>query len=188
MSSRDVSERPKPWFRILQEHSLAVLGSARAIRVRIFSSFIFGLVAWAARNGFATQSSSSAGNIQETKRLTGVRGETFAYWYLRRHGYIMIGRNFRAPGIKGEIDLIGFDGPTLAFIEVKTRTTKPAAGSLPEDAITADKRRFLTRMARQFLADRRLSDVDWRFDVLAIESRAGTRPFVRLHKGAFADR
>jgi Holliday junction resolvase-like predicted endonuclease len=59
---------------------------------------------------------------------------------------------------------------------------------LPEDAVTTDKRRFLARMARQFLMDRRLDGVNWRYDVLAIESRAGNRPVVRLHKGAFADR
>ncbi len=118
----------------------------------------------------------------------GVRGETFAYWYLRRHGYVMVCRNFRSAGLKGEIDLVGFDGTTLAFIEVKTRTSKLGSSSLPEDAITADKRRFLARMARRFLAERGLTGINWRFDVLAIESLAGKRPLIRLHKGAFTDR
>jgi putative endonuclease len=157
--------------------------------VRIFSSLIFGMVNWAARNGFATQSApSDEDHRQTTRHLTGVRGETFAYWYLRRHGYVMVCKNFRVPGVKGEIDLIGFDGPTLAFVEVKTRTSRSEYSSLPEDAVTADKRRFLARMARQFLSDRRLSGVNWRYDVLAIESRSGNRPIVRLHKGAFTDR
>jgi putative endonuclease len=156
--------------------------------VRIFSTFIFGLVDWAARNGFATQSPSPDGDHRSQPRyLTGVRGETFAYWYLRRHGYVIICRNFRVPGVKGEIDLVGFDGQVLAFIEVKTRTSKSVPAALPEDAVTSDKRRFLARMARQFLTERRLSDVNWRYDVLAIESRAGHRPTVRLHKAAFAD-
>jgi len=157
--------------------------------VRIFSSLIFGLVDWAATKGLATQPLPSDANPRsEPRHLMGVRGETFAYWYLRRYGYVMVCRNFRVPGVKGEIDLVGFDGPVLAFVEVKTRTSKPASVSLPEDAITADKRRFLGRMARQFLSDRRLDGVNWRYDVLAIESRAGYRPVVRLHKGAFADR
>jgi hypothetical protein len=51
-----------------------------------------------------------------------------------------------------------------------------------------DKRRFLGRMARQFLVERRLNGVNWRYDVLAIESPSGIRPIVRLHKGAFTDR
>ena len=156
--------------------------------MRLFSSVIFGLVDWAARNGLAAQSTASQGDQhRQSRRVMGVRGETFAYWYLRRNGYVIVCRNFRAPGVKGEIDLVGFDGPVLAFVEVKTRTSRPEPGSLPEDAITPDKRRFLARMARQFLMERRLSGVNWRYDVLAIESRQGHRPVVRLHKGAFAD-
>jgi putative endonuclease len=154
--------------------------------LRIVSSLVFGLVEWAARNGLSAESTSSDRH-QESRHLTGVRGETFAYWYLRRHGYVMVCRNFRVPGLKGEIDLVGFDGPVLAFVEVKTRTSKPGLSGLPEDAVTADKRRFLARMARQFLAERKLNTARWRFDVLAIESRAGSRPVVRLHKGAFTD-
>jgi Holliday junction resolvase-like predicted endonuclease len=69
---------------------------------------------------------------------------------------------------------------------VKTRTGTPGEFGLPEDAVTPDKRRILTRMARQFLAQRRLREAPWRFDVLAIESQPGRRPVVRLHKGAFA--
>lgn len=156
--------------------------------MRVFSTLIFGLVQWAARNGFASESAPvDAERRQQLRRRMGVRGETFAYWYLRRHGYVIIARNFRAPGLKGEIDLVGFDGPVLSFIEVKTRTAKLGALALPEDAVTTDKRRFLGRMSRRFLAERKLNDVRWRFDVLAIESSAGKRPVVRLHKAAFAD-
>jgi putative endonuclease len=114
-----------------------------------------------------------------------VRGETFAYWYLRRHGYIMIGRNFTVRGMKGEIDLIGYDGPVLAFIEVKTRTGAGDAFGLPEDAVTAEKRRCLSRMARQFLAERHIKEAACRFDVIAIEAQPGRPPAIRLHKGAF---
>jgi putative endonuclease len=154
--------------------------------LRIVSSLVFGLVEWAARNGLSAESTPSD-RRQQSRHLTGIRGETFAYWYLRRHGYVMVCRNFRVPGLKGEIDLVGFDGPVLVFVEVKTRTSKPGLSGLPEDAVTADKRRFLARMARQFLTERKLTTAKWRFDVLAIESRSGSRPVVRLHKGAFTD-
>src|SRR4029077_15925678 len=170
--SRHASGRRNYWFKRRNRGNFWFADFARQERVRLFSSFIFGLVGWAARNGLATQSASSDGELRQSRRVMGVRGETFAYWYLRRHGYVIVCRNFRAPGVKGEIDLVGFDGPVLAFVEVKTRTSKPDAASLPEDAITVDKRRFLARTARQFLIDRRLDGVNWRFDVLAIESRA----------------
>ena len=158
----------------------------------LFARLMFGLVSFAARKGVSGEApeppsaqAPTANDVsaKEQARQTGIRGETYAYWYLRRHGYIMIARNFTVSGMKGEIDLIGYDGPILAFIEVKTRT-----GDLgkPEDAVTFEKRRNLSRMARQFLAERRIREAACRFDVLAIESQPGSRPVVRLHKDAFA--
>jgi len=155
--------------------------------MRLFSRVIFGFVDWAARNGFATDGpSGSSMKKRRAGRRTGVRGETYAYWYLRRHGYTIIARNFTVPGVHGEIDLIGYDGDVLAFVEVKTRHGEDGARGLPEDAVTGDKRRNLSRMARQFLAYRRIRQAPCRFDVVAIESRQGHRPVVRLHKAAFA--
>jgi putative endonuclease len=87
--------------------------------------------------------------------------------------------------MKGEIDIIGYDGPVLAFVEVKTRSASDLPGSTPEDAVDSDKRRNLARMARQFLGSRRIDSANCRFDVLAIETRTGKRPIVRLHKSAF---
>ncbi len=121
-----------------------------------------------------------------------MRGETYAYWYLRRHGYTLIARNFTTPGIKGEIDMVGYDGSVLAFVEVKTRTIPDAAATAspqtiqrtPEDAVNWEKRRNLSRMARQFLRARHIESADCRFDVLAIETRPGAKPLVRLHKAA----
>jgi Holliday junction resolvase-like predicted endonuclease len=57
---------------------------------------------------------------------------------------------------------------------------------LPEDAVTQDKRRALSRIARQFLTARRIPEAPCRFDVLAIEAPQGRPPVVRLHKSAFA--
>jgi putative endonuclease len=116
-----------------------------------------------------------------------VRGETYAYWYLRRQGYILVARNYTFPGFKGEIDMVGYDGSVLAFVEVKTRSVAQPGSvqPLPEDAVNWDKRRNLTRMAQQFLRMRRTDSASHRFDILAIEAREGTPPAVRLLKGAF---
>jgi len=148
----------------------------------IFSRLMFGLVDAAARKGLAGASGETR---RDKARATGIRGETYAYWYLRRHGYVFVARNYTAPGIKGEIDLVGYDGRVLAFVEVKTRSAADDSRAEAEEAVTADKRRILSRMARRFLAERRLAEADCRFDVLAIECRDGQRPEVRLHKGAF---
>jgi putative endonuclease len=157
--------------------------------MKLLSWSIYHLLELAAYRGLAPGAAAGpAPEPQAARRATGVRGETFAYWYLRRHGYTIIARNFKAPGIKGEVDLIGYDGGVLAFVEVKTRAGNRVVQAPPEDAVNADKRRYLSRMARQFLVERRISEARCRFDVVAIESRPGRRPDVRLHKGAFAYR
>jgi putative endonuclease len=155
--------------------------------VRILPRVMFGLVDWAARKGLTD---STAPPSQETSkqraRRTGVRGETYAYWYLRRQGYVMIARNFTFRGMKGEIDLVGYDGATVAFVEVKTRTATGGEFGTPEEAVNHEKQRHLSRIAQQFLREYRTGSAPFRFDVLAIEAPPGKHPVVRLHKGAFA--
>jgi putative endonuclease len=158
----------------------------------VFARLIFELVKFGARNGLAEPSvdefsAGSSASARKRARRTGVRGETYAYWYLRRHGYTLVARNYTFPGFKGEIDMVGYDGSVLAFVEVKTRS-RAQPGSLlplPEDAVNWEKRRNLTRMAQQFLQMRRINSASHRFDILAIEAHEGTQPEVRLLKDAF---
>jgi putative endonuclease len=156
----------------------------------MIARLMFAFVDFAARKGLA-EAAGAETTAKDRARRTGVRGETYAYWYLRRHGYVLLARNYRSPGIKGEIDMVGYDGEVLAFVEVKTRAAakegdSPKAQPRPEGAVNWEKRRNLTRMARQFLRAKRIESAACRFDVMAIENRAGSRPEVRLHKGAFA--
>jgi len=152
----------------------------------MLARLMFAIVDFTARNGLAeVGGEDSPKQARQRARRTGVRGETYAYWYLRRQGYVLVGQNYRAPGLKGEIDLIGYDGPILAFVEVKTRKAGEAQ-QRPEEAVNAEKRHHLVRMARQFAGSRRVDPAKCRFDVLAIETRPGMRPAVRLHKGAFS--
>jgi putative endonuclease len=166
----------------------------------MFARLIFSIVDFGARKGLSTPTAAGAPSdgalsAKLRARQTGVRGETYAYWYLRRHGYTLIARNFTTHGIKGEIDMVGYDGSVLAFVEVKTRTVPEAAPAnsrssqtlqrTPEDAVNWEKRRNLSRMARQFLRARQIESAECRFDVLAIETRPGAKPLVRLLKGAF---
>ena len=52
----------------------------------------------------------------------GRRGETIAAWFLRLHGWRIVGKRIKTP--RGEIDLIARRGKTVAFIEVKARTKR----------------------------------------------------------------
>jgi putative endonuclease len=98
----------------------------------------------------------------------------------------MIARNFTHRGMKGEIDLVRYDGTTVAFVEVKTRTAAAGEFGSPEEAVTHEKQRHLSRIARRFLREYRAGKAPFRFDVLAIEAPPGKHPVVRLHKDAFA--
>ncbi|HKF52297.1 MAG TPA: YraN family protein [Candidatus Acidoferrales bacterium] len=149
----------------------------------LVSRAIFGFFRLAARRGLTLAKGDETKKEQARRR--GVDGETYAYWYLRRHGYVFVARNYRVPGDKAEIDMVGYDGSVLAFVEVKTRSGTDEHPGRPEEAVTQEKRIHVERMAKRFLAERRTPGVSWRFDVVAIESRSGSPPSVRLYKNAF---
>jgi putative endonuclease len=152
----------------------------------IFSKLMFRAVHWAARRGLREEESFSSDARKLEARRTGVRGETYAYWYLRRQGYIFVARNYTPRGIKGEIDLVGYDGKTLAFVEVRTRTIREDLPALPELSVTREKQHLVVRTAQRFLAERHVGECPCRFDVMAIDNCPGQPPVVRLHKDAFS--
>lgn len=149
----------------------------------LFAWVIFGFVQFASRHDLTVAKADET--QKERARRHGINGETYAYWYLRRHGYVFVARNYRAPGDKAEIDLAGYDGAVLIFVEVKTRSGTDERPGRPEEAVTPDKRFYIERMAKRFLVERRTPGISWRFDVVAIESRSGLPPDVRLYKNAF---
>lgn len=122
-------------------------------------------------------------NGRPEHQRTGRRGEEEAYFRLRKLGYVMVARNYRSPRRRGEIDLIGWDGDVLCFIEVKTRTShdvKPA-----EAAVDREKRREIQGVAREYL--RRLpADLLHRFDVVSVYFEKLSGPVrIELFKNAF---
>ena len=108
----------------------------------------------------------------------GRRGEQLAGRYLRRCGYIILARNYRAVG--AEIDLVALDRQTLVFIEVKSR--KGAGFGRPQDAVDEEKRSRIRRAAQAYAESRGLADLSSRFDVVAINGLAGK---LELLKDAF---
>jgi putative endonuclease len=112
----------------------------------------------------------------------GLRGEEAAFFYLRRHGYVITARSWRSHRYAGDIDLIGWDGECLCFIEVKARTTRDVASA--ESAVDERKRTTLRKMARHYM--RQLpAPAAVRFDVLAIYFEAGKRDEFILFRSAF---
>jgi putative endonuclease len=97
--------------------------------------------------------------------ITGARGEEDAYFHLRTLGYVMVARNFRSAKRKGEVDLIAWDGDTLCFIEVKTRSRRDFIPA--EAAVDHAKRDELRRMAREYM-QRIPGPPPHRFDVISV--------------------
>jgi putative endonuclease len=113
---------------------------------------------------------------------TGRRGEEEAYFYLRKHGYIIVAKNWRGGG-KGELDLIGWEGKTLCFIEVKTRGSR---GQIPAEAAVGMKKRDELVATARLYRRRVAPGTPHRFDIVSVYM--GTRIEIELMRGAFEAR
>ena len=113
----------------------------------------------------------------------GREGERLAERHLRRNGYKILYRNYRAPH-GGEVDLVCRDKScdTLVFIEVKTR--RGLGYGAPAEAVTRDKQKLIARGALAWLRLLDNPDILFRFDIVEIVFEDG-RPTFNLIKDAF---
>lgn len=111
-------------------------------------------------------------------------GERIAGLMVHRDGGKVLFRNFRAPR-GGEVDIVCRDGKTLAFVEVKTRTSDVHAR--PIDAVNRDKQALIKRGANEWLRliSEQVDDVCYRYDVVEVILRDGEVPYVNWVKNAF---
>jgi putative endonuclease len=117
---------------------------------------------------------------------TGRRGERLAYWHLRQAGYTVVARNRRPGAREGELDIVAWDGPVLAFVEVKTRTSGDAGP--PESSVHTKQRRRILQSAQAYLSRLGKRDVSYRFDIASVSWNADCGFEVRVFKNAFRDR
>src|SRR4030067_726854 len=92
------------------------------------------------------------------------KGEELALRFLKKKGYRLIEKNYLCK--MGEMDIIAKEKDTLVFIEVKTRTSTEFGP--PQLAVNPRKQRQLSKVALNYLNEKRLKDVKARFDVVAI--------------------
>lgn len=62
---------------------------------------------------------------REAAEKRGRGAESLACWYLRLHGWRILARRARVPG--GEVDIVARRRKTVAFVEVKARSSDEAA-------------------------------------------------------------
>lgn len=118
-----------------------------------------------------------------SSHVLGRTGEEAAASYLKASGYRLAASGYRK--FRGEIDLVAYDGPTLVFVEVKTRSAEDFG--LPEEAVTPAKQRQVRKIAEAYLMENGIveSRTPCRFDVLSLvpDDEAGFR--IRHLKNAF---
>ena len=134
------------------------------------------------RNRFFRSRESSNRPAGSDHLQLGARGERLACGFLRRQGYKILYRNFRAKH-GGEVDIVCRDGDTLVFVEVKTRRHDDLVR--PSDAINAAKRKLISRGAVAWLQLLDDPDIISRFDVVEIVLVEGTAPRFELIRNAF---
>jgi putative endonuclease len=115
----------------------------------------------------------------------GLRGEREALFHLRKLGYTVVARRWKDPKLRGDVDLIAWEGKWLCFIEVKTRAERGDIRA--EVAVDRDKQEMLRKMARAYLRtfpEKLRRDVPVRFDVVSVYLQPSGTEF-DIYKGAF---
>jgi putative endonuclease len=109
---------------------------------------------------------------------TGLDGERAAYYELKRRGLKVVARRWISARLRGDVDLIGWDGDLLCFIEVKTRTERDLSPA--ESAVDEEKRAMVRGLARAYLRtlpETERGMVQVRFDVVSVYSIDGASEF-----------
>jgi putative endonuclease len=113
--------------------------------------------------------------------LTGRKGERLACRYLMRQGFDILTRRFR--GRHGEIDLIAFEGATLVFIEVKTRSSSDYGD--PWEFVDWEKQQRFRRTAEEFIARFDVVQYAYRFDIVSVVAPGTHAEEISLFRNAF---
>jgi len=97
-------------------------------------------------------------------KIIGAYGEQLACDYLKRRGYEIIRRNYKAS--YKELDIVARRADMLVFVEVKTRTSSWYGGG--EEAVTYAKQQAMKKAIGSFLYRERVWHRDVRADVITI--------------------
>lgn len=107
----------------------------------------------------------------------GRKAERRAAWWLRLHGWRIVGERLRAPG--GEVDLVARRGRTVAFVEVKWRET----GAGLDLAIDRNRLRRVAAAANALSPLYARNGEDVRIDVILLAPRSWPRHLPNVWHG-----
>jgi putative endonuclease len=150
-------------------HSLSVVSSAHGLDLLIRANNHYASVETPEVTTSSTESASASAHLE-----LGRRGEELAAAYLQKSGYRIVAANFSLPVgrnrvgalIHVEIDLVAYDGETLCFIEVKSRSSDWFAP--PQANVDRRKQRQIARAARAYRRMFGLIGSAYRYDVVTV--------------------
>ena len=132
-----------------------------------------------------------ANNLLTPAKRTGRIAENLAVYYLRARGWVILARNYKTHA--GEIDIIasrmnedlrGY--PTVAFVEVKSRTT--SKGLPPVMSVTRAKRHKITAAMHKWIGSHARVKAVYRCDIASIVVEKGRAPRITYYPAAFCAR
>ena len=110
--------------------------------------------------------------MKNNRKITGARGEETSCNYLKKKGYRILERNWRAAHHSYEIDIIAQTVNTIVFCEVKTAGTKEFGPSV--SWVTPEKIERLSQAAREYIAKYNITGHTYRFDVIGLQVKGET--------------
>ena len=111
----------------------------------------------------------------------GRHAEDLTHRYLQSKGMLVVARNWRVLGGRGEVDLIAWDNDVLVFVEVKALQSNEYGS--PERAITSNKIYRIGCAAREYLRRAELETTPVRFDVASVVFQP--QPYMEYTADAF---
>jgi putative endonuclease len=121
--------------------------------------------------------------FKQAPKPLGARGEDAAAKFLRKNGFKILARNERIG--RYEIDIIAREGDTVAFVEVKTRTSDEIAD--PEVNVDTRKQTHIRRAAHAYIDQHGDDKTYYRFDIASVLLPDTGPPTITLYRNAFPD-
>lgn len=118
--------------------------------------------------------------MSKKSRNLGRWGEKKAREYLYKFGINCIDQNKYTK--YGEIDLIGMDGETFVFFEVKTLRSKRFG--FPEVSVDKKKQQHMIKSALAYINEEHDLVANWRIDVISITLDSSNKTEIQWFKNA----
>lgn len=121
--------------------------------------------------------------MAEKNKVKGDKGEELAVEYLTAKGYEILETQYRFS--RGEIDIIAKDPSSgfIAFIEVKYKENLEFGH--PAFSVTKNKQKQVRKVAELYLYEKNLTELECRFDVIAILNLMNEKPQLEHFENAF---